>query len=50
MGVNTDHSQTVLQWETLFSKIANSVDNLPMAKGSTVIVAVIMQQIWGMKS
>ena len=23
MGVNTNHPQTVLQWETLFSKIAN---------------------------
>ena len=35
MGVNTNHSQTVLRWETLFSKIANTVDNLPMAKGNT---------------
>ena len=35
MGVNTSHPQTVLQRETLFSKIANSVDNLPMAKGNT---------------
>ena len=34
MGVNTNHPQTVLQWETLFSKIANTVDNLPMAKGN----------------
>ena len=35
MGVNTNHPQTVLQWETLFVKIANTVDNLPMAKGDT---------------
>ena len=35
MGVDTSHPQTVLQWETLFSKIANTVDNLPMAKGHT---------------
>ena len=35
MGVSTKHPQTVLQWETLFSKIANTVDNLPMAKGNT---------------
>ena len=35
MGVNTNHPKTVLQWETLFSKIAIAVDNLPMAKGST---------------
>ena len=34
MGVNTDHPQTVLQWETLFSKIANTGNNLPMAKRS----------------
>ena len=35
MGVNANHPQTVLQWETLFSKIAKTVDNLPMAKGNT---------------
>ena len=35
MGVNSSHAQTVLQWETLFSKIENTVDNLPIAKGST---------------
>ena len=35
MDINTNHPQTVLQWETLFSKIANTVDNLPMAKGNT---------------
>ena len=34
MRVITNHPQTVLQWETLFSKIANTVDNLPMAKGN----------------
>ena len=33
--MSTDHPQTVLQWETLFSKVANTVDNLPMAKGNT---------------
>ena len=27
--------QTALQWETLFAKIANSIDNLPLAKGNT---------------
>ena len=25
----------ILQWETLFSKVANTVDNLPMAKRNT---------------
>ena len=34
MGVNTNNPQTVLRWETLFSKIANTVDNLPTAKRS----------------
>ena len=35
MGVSADHPQTVLQWETLFAKIANTLDNLPMVKGDT---------------
>ena len=35
MGMNSNHPQTVLQWETLFSKIASTVDNLPMAKGNS---------------
>ena len=32
--MSTNHPQTVLQWETLFLKITNAVDNLPMAKGN----------------
>ena len=35
MGINTNHHQTVLEWERLFSKIANTVDNQPMTKGNT---------------
>ena len=35
MGVNTNHPQSVLQWETLFSKIANMVNYLPIAQGNT---------------
>ena len=35
MVFNTNHPKTVLQWETLFSKIANTFYNLPMAKVST---------------
>ena len=27
-------SMTVLQWETLFSKVVNTLDNLPIAKGN----------------
>ena len=30
-----ERMENVLQWETLFSKITNTVDNLPMAKGNT---------------
>ena len=30
---------TVLQWETCFSKIANQIDDLPMAKGNSSNVA-----------
>ena len=40
MGINTNHPQTVLQWETLFSKIANTVDNLPMAKGKLLTLLI----------
>ena len=45
MGGNTNHTQTVLQWETLFSKIANTVDNLPMAKGNTSIATNLGYEI-----
>ena len=31
---NISHPQTVIRWETLFSKIANTVDNLPITKGN----------------
>ena len=34
--MNSNHPQTVLQWEkTLFSKIANTEDNLSLVKGNT---------------
>ena len=45
MGVYTNHPQTVLQWETLFSKIVNTVDNLPMAKGNTSIATNLGYEI-----
>lgn len=35
MIVNTDIAQTALQWETLFKRIANEIDDLPLAKGNT---------------
>ena len=45
MGVNTCHAQTVLQRETLFSKIANRVDNLSMAKDNTTITTNLGYEI-----
>ena len=35
MGVNNSHPMTCLQWDTLFSRISNSIDNLPLALGNT---------------
>ena len=35
MVINSSYPQTVLQWETLFSKIANTIDNLPNPIGNT---------------
>ena len=32
LAINTQSPMTGLQWETLFSKISNTVDNLPIAK------------------
>ena len=34
-GVQTSNPMTCLQWETVFCKIASSIDDLPMAKGDT---------------
>ena len=45
MGVSTNHPQTVLQLETLFAKIAKTVDILPVAKGILLTLPV-----WDMKS
>jgi len=33
LGVETTVPMTALQWETLFSRISNSIDNLPIARG-----------------
>ena len=35
LTVKTDHGMTALQWETLFSKISNMINDLPIAKSST---------------
>jgi len=33
LGVETSVPMTALQWDTLFSRISNSIDNLPIARG-----------------
>ena len=35
LGVETTVPMTALQWDTLFSRISNSIDNLPIARGDT---------------
>ena len=35
LSINTNRSMTTVSWETLFSKIANDVDNLPICKGKS---------------
>ena len=34
-GVKTGSPKTPLQWDCVFAKIANTLDNLPMARGDT---------------
>ena len=33
LGVSTTVPMTCMQWETLFSRISNALDNLPLARG-----------------
>lgn len=35
LGEKAKHPQTAVQWETLFWKISNSIDNTPLAKGNS---------------
>ena len=35
IGELNDLPQTAIQWETLFSKVANTIDNTPIAKGNS---------------
>jgi len=35
LGVDSSKPMTCLQWDTLFSRISNAVDNLPLARGNT---------------
>lgn len=34
MAVDCNQAMTIISWETLFSKIANDIDNLPICRGS----------------
>ena len=45
LGVRTDQSRTVLQWDHLFSKIANSIDDLPLAREDKSNVSVLGYKI-----
>ena len=45
LGVRSDQSRTVLQWDYLFTKIANSIDDLPLARGDTSNVSVLGYEI-----
>ena len=36
---------TALQWETLFSKIVNTLDNLPIAKGNATVTGNLGSEI-----
>ena len=35
LGVDVATPMTCMQWDTLFSRISNSIDNLPLARGDT---------------
>ena len=35
LGVQTSVPMTCMQWDTLFSRISNTIDNLPIALGDT---------------
>ena len=35
LGVDSSHPMTCLQWDTLFSRISNTIDNLPLALGNS---------------
>ena len=41
LAINTETAVTALEWETCFGKIANQIDDLPMAKGKTSNVSDI---------
>ena len=45
LGVNTTVPMTCMQWYTLFSRISNTLDNLPIARGDTSNESVLGYEI-----
>ena len=45
LGVRANQSKTVLQWDYLFTKIANSIDDLPLARDHSSNVSVLGHKI-----
>ena len=41
LGEKTDSPKTAVQWETVFARIASTIDDLPLAKGNTSNVSCI---------
>ena len=45
IGTSEHASMTALQWETLFSKVVNALDNLPIAKGNNTATGNLGSEI-----
>ena len=45
IGTSEHASMTALQWETLFSKVVNALDNLPIAKGNNTTTGNLGSEI-----
>ena len=46
IGTSEHTSMTALQWETLFSKVVNTLDNLPIAKGNATSTGNLGSEIF----
>ena len=45
VGILEHTSMTALQWETLFSKVVNTLDNLPIANGTATLTGNLGSKI-----
>ena len=45
IGTSEHASMTALQWETLFSKVVNALDNLPIARGNNTTTGNLGSEI-----